>query len=140
MDLKQFDSRNQNIVDALNIMYAGQTQYRGELWPHNSDIDLRFGAMRTDLYLLTSLGRTAADLSIGTFCHENGHLLCRFPDMYDYGERDDDSIASAGIGSYCLMGSGTTTTTAAARHRSAPICATLQAGATTNRTEHRRQL
>ena len=26
--------------------------------------------------------------------------------MYDYGERDGDSVASAGIGSYCLMGSG----------------------------------
>lgn len=106
LDLKQFDSRNENIVDALNIMYAGQTQYRGELWPHNWHIDLQFGQMRTDLYLLTSLGRTSADLTIGTFCHENGHLLCRFPDMYDYGERDGDSVKSAGIGSYCLMGSG----------------------------------
>lgn len=106
LDLKQFDSRNENIVDALNVLYAGQTQYRGELWPHNWHIDLRFGSMRTDLYLLTSVGRTPADLSIGTFCHENGHLLCRFPDMYDYGERDQDSVASAGIGSYCLMGSG----------------------------------
>ncbi len=106
LDLKQFDSKNENIVDALNIMYAGQTQYRGELWPHNWHINLQFGTMRTDLYLLTSLGRTPADLSIGTFCHENGHLLCRFPDMYDYGERDGDSIKSAGIGSYCLMGSG----------------------------------
>jgi M6 family metalloprotease-like protein len=106
LDLKQFDSKNANIVDALNIMYAGQTQYRGELWPHNWHINLQFGTMRTDLYLLTSLGRTPADLSIGTFCHENGHLLCRFPDMYDYGERDGDSIKSAGIGSYCLMGSG----------------------------------
>ena len=36
VNLKQFDSRNENIVDALNIMYAGQTQYRGDLWPHNS--------------------------------------------------------------------------------------------------------
>ena len=104
--LKQFDSRNENILDALNIMYAGQTQYRGELWPHNWHIDLSIGGVKTDLYLLTSLGRTPADLSIGTFCHENGHLLCRFPDMYDYGERDGDSVTSAGIGSYCLMGSG----------------------------------
>src|SRR5215510_3443313 len=106
VDLKQFDSLNENTVDALNILYAGQTQYRGDLWPHNSSINLQFGSMHTDLYLLTSLGRTAADLSIGTFCHENGHLLCRFPDMYDYGERDGDTAASAGIGSYCLMGSG----------------------------------
>ena len=106
LDLTQFDSKNANIVDALNVMYAGQTQYNGDLWPHNFHIDLRAGAMRTDLYLLTSLGRTAADLSIGTFCHENGHLLCRFPDMYDYGERDGDLTASAGIGTFCLMGSG----------------------------------
>ena len=106
LDLKQFDSRNENVVDALNILYAGQTQYNGELWPHNYHINLRFGTMRTDLYLLTSLGRTPADLSIGTFCHENGHLLCRFPDMYDYGERDGDNVVSAGIGDYCLMGAG----------------------------------
>lgn len=106
LDLKQFDSKNEGIVDALNVLYAGQTQYNGELWPHNYHIDLRFGNMRTDLYLLTSVGRTAADLSIGTFCHENGHLLCRFPDMYDYGERDGDNVVSAGIGMYCLMGAG----------------------------------
>lgn len=106
LDLTQFDSRGDGIVDALNVLYAGQTQYNGDLWPHNWHIDLRFGAMRTDLYLLTSLGRTPADLSIGTFCHENGHLLCRFPDMYDYGQRDGDNLPSAGIGSYCLMGSG----------------------------------
>jgi M6 family metalloprotease-like protein len=106
LDLKQFDSRNEGIVDALNVLYAGQTQYNGELWPHNWHIDLRFGDMRTDLYLLTSMGRSAADLSIGTFCHENGHLLCRFPDMYDYGERDGDNVRSAGIGMYCLMGAG----------------------------------
>ena len=96
LDLTQFDSRDENIVDALNVLYAGQTQYNGDLWPHNHHITLNFGAMRTDLYLLTSLGRTAADLSIGTFCHENGHLLCRFPDMYDYGQRDGDTTASAG--------------------------------------------
>lgn len=106
LDVTQFDSRNEGIIDAINILYAGQTQYLGELWPHNFSIDLQFGAVRTDLYLLTSLGRTPADLSIGTFCHENGHLLCRFPDMYDYGQRDGDQIQSAGIGDYCLMGSG----------------------------------
>ena len=94
LDLTQFDSRGEGIVDALNVLYAGQTQYNGDLWPHNYHISLQLSAtMRTDLYLLTSLGRTAADLSIGTFCHENGHLLCRFPDMYDYGERDGDSAA-----------------------------------------------
>lgn len=106
VDLTRFDSRHEGILDALNVLYAGQTQYLGELWPHNYFINLQLGSIRTNLYLLTSLGRTAADLSIGTFCHENGHLLCRFPDMYDYAQRDGDNVNSAGIGGYCLMGAG----------------------------------
>ncbi|HEX3141945.1 MAG TPA: M6 family metalloprotease domain-containing protein, partial [Rhizobacter sp.] len=108
VNLANYDSRHEGILDALNIMYAGQTQYEGELWPHNSTLNLRYGAISTNLYLLTSAGRTASDLTIGTFCHENGHLLCRFPDMYDYGavNREGDGVQSAGIGSYCLMGSG----------------------------------
>jgi subtilisin-like proprotein convertase family protein len=56
--------------------------------------------------MLTSLGRSPVDLSIGTFCHENGHQLCRFPDLYDYGQRDGDFEKSQGLGGYCLMGSG----------------------------------
>lgn len=108
VDLRQFDSRNQGIVDAVNILYAGQSEFieGSQLWPHNSFINLQFGAMRTNLYLLTGLGRNPSELTIGTFCHENGHLLCRFPDMYDYGNRDQDGSDSAGIGHFCLMGAG----------------------------------
>jgi M6 family metalloprotease-like protein len=106
VDLTRYDSRGEGIIDAVNFMYAGQTQYLGEIWPHNSSIDLRYGTMRTSLYMLTSMGRNASELTIGTFCHESGHLLCRFPDMYDYGNRDGDGVESAGIGAYCLMGSG----------------------------------
>lgn len=107
-DLNRYDSRGDGTLDALNILYAGQTQYDGDLWPHNFYLNLRYGNISTNLYLLTSAGRNASDLSIGTFCHENGHLLCRFPDMYDYGavNREGDGVKSAGIGSYCLMGSG----------------------------------
>ncbi|HEX6045935.1 MAG TPA: M6 family metalloprotease domain-containing protein [Pyrinomonadaceae bacterium] len=106
INLAQFDSRNEGIIDAVNFLYAGQSRYEEELWPHNSFIDLRFGNFRTNFYLLTGLGTTPNDLTIGTFCHENGHLLCRFPDMYDYGNRDGDGVKSAGIGAYCLMGAG----------------------------------
>lgn len=123
LNLKQFDSRNEGIIDALNILYAGQSLYQGELWPHNSVIDVRFGAMRTNLYLLTGLGRNPSELSIGTFCHENGHLLCRFPDMYDYGTRDNDALDSAGIGYYCLMGAGNHLDNG---RSPAPVCAYLR--------------
>jgi hypothetical protein len=49
-------------------------------------------------YQITDIG---SSLEIGTFCHENGHMLCGFPDLYDYGY---DS--TGGAGSYCLMGYG----------------------------------
>jgi hypothetical protein len=39
-------------------------------------------------------------LELGTYCHENGHMLCDFPDLYDYGGE------SAGVGGYCLMCAG----------------------------------
>ena len=106
LDLSEFDSRNEGIVDAVNFMYAGESVFEGDLWPHNFSIELRFGNIRTHFYMLTGLGRHRVDLSIGTFCHESGHLLCRFPDLYDYGRRDGDSEKSQGIGRYCLMGSG----------------------------------
>ena len=106
VNLGDFDSRDEGIVDALNFMYAGRSIYAGKLWPHNSHINLNYNGIRTYFYMLTSLGRRPIDLSIGTFCHENGHQLCRFPDMYDYGKHDGDFEKSQGIGRYCLMGSG----------------------------------
>lgn len=106
VDLDEFDSKGHSIVDALNFLYAGSTVYEDWLWPHNYSIDLNFGGIRTDLYTIQSLGRRLVDLKIGTVCHETGHLLCRFPDLYDYGRRDGDSDPSEGMGRYCLMSSG----------------------------------
>ena len=106
IDLGKFDSRGEDIVDAMSFLYAGQTQYVGELWPHNYFIDLQHGKMKTYFYMLSSMGRTKEDLSIGTFCHESGHMLCRWPDLYDYGTRDGDFEKSSGLGYYCLMSAG----------------------------------
>ena len=123
IDLKQFDSRDDGIIDAVNFLYAGQSRYEEELWPHNSFFEMQFGGMKTNFYLLTGLGDGPGDLTIGTFCHENGHLLCRFPDMYDYGNRDGDGVRSAGIGSYCLMGAGNHLNNG---RTPAPVCAYLR--------------
>jgi M6 family metalloprotease-like protein len=106
IDLAQFDSRGEGIIDALSFLYAGQTQYNGWLWPHNHVLSLQYGKLKTLFYTISSMGRTRADLSIGTACHELGHMLCRFPDLYDYGERDGDFEKSAGLGRYCLMSAG----------------------------------
>ena len=61
--------------------------------------------------------------------------------MYDYGERDNDSVSSAGIGSYCLMGSGNHNDNGRAP---SPVCAYLRdlAGWCDNEIDlaHRRRL
>lgn len=106
VDLGQFDCKNRGVVDAINFLYAGETLYEEWLWPHNYSMTYSHQGMRTDLYTIQSLGRTPVDMKIGTFCHEAGHLICRFPDLYDYGSRDGDSDPSAGMGYYCLMASG----------------------------------
>lgn len=106
LDLSEFDSRNEGIVDALSVMYAGRTQYTGDLWPHNHVINLSHHGVRTHYYTIQSLGRRRVDLSIGTFVHESGHMLCRWPDLYDYGQRDGDFEDSRGLGRYCLMSAG----------------------------------
>lgn len=94
------------VVDAINFLYAGPSIYQGDLWPHNSRRTRRIDGVYTGLYMLTGLGERASQLRIGTVCHETGHLLCRFPDIYDYGSRDQDHDESEGVGRYCLMGSG----------------------------------
>ncbi len=124
IDLKQFDSKGQGYIDAVSILYAGRSLYEGDLiWPHNGITNTMLGNMRAYFYMLTGLGDDKTELSIGTFCHENAHMLCRLPDLYDYGERDGDFQQSAGMGIYCLMSYGNHLGNGKAP---APICAYLR--------------
>lgn len=106
IDLAQFDSRGEGILDAVSFMYAGDVLYEGWLWPHNFTLDWSHGGYKTNFYQISPLGLNPSQLRIGTFCHESAHMLCRVPDLYDYGRRDEDTEKSAGLGSYCLMSSG----------------------------------
>lgn len=89
-------------VYAMNVYYAGAAtnNWREGLWPHASrlwtPVQLVAGKSAFD-YQFTDM---SAQLTLGTFCHENGHMLCDYPDLYDYGGE------SSGVGAYCLMCSG----------------------------------
>lgn len=89
-------------VRATNLLYAGPAANKhGEgLWPHAStmaqQVAIGEGLWVGD-YQVTAMD---AALSLGVYCHENGHMLCDFPDLYQYGE------VRAGCGSYCLMSFG----------------------------------
>ncbi|HVQ13994.1 MAG TPA: M6 family metalloprotease domain-containing protein, partial [Vicinamibacterales bacterium] len=93
---------NQGFVYAMNVYYAGPVtnNWAEGLWPHShhlgSPVQLRPG-MRAFDYQFTAIG---SELELGTFCHENGHMLCDYPDLYDYG------YESSGVGGYCLMCAG----------------------------------
>ncbi len=96
-DFSDFDSDGDGKIDAINCFYAGSTSsgWGKGLWPHQGTITFSADGVEANVYQITGIGRT---LSIGTFCHENGHMLCAWPDLYDY---DYDSH---GVGRYCLMG------------------------------------
>jgi M6 family metalloprotease-like protein len=93
---------DQQYVYATNVFYAGTrvNNWAKGLWPHAFHLQTPYTltpGKRSFDYQITDM--TDA-LSLGTFCHENGHMVCDFPDLYDYG------YESAGVGMFCLMCAG----------------------------------
>jgi M6 family metalloprotease-like protein len=101
-NFSQLSSDSNGYVYALNVFYAGPrvNNWAEGLWPHSwslaSPYDAGGGKKLYD-YQITNIG---GELTLGTFCHENGHMICDFPDFYDYG------YESYGVGNYCLMAYG----------------------------------
>jgi M6 family metalloprotease-like protein len=104
--LPTFDSLTvdgSNRVVAFNVFFAGSNSgvWSMGLWPHSwalaSSVALGNGKTVRS-YQITNIG---AYPTIGTFNHENGHMLCGFPDLYDYG-----SDSKGGAGYFSLMGYG----------------------------------
>lgn len=93
-----------NVVQCFNVWYAGSADvdWAQGLWPASGPIDdMNLTLPYTDLKLgrvqMSDMGDAP---SIYVFCHENGHMLCKYPDFYDYGY---DS--KGGAGDFCLMSS-----------------------------------
>lgn len=89
-------------IYALNALYAGTRNgpWSKGLWPHQWGLSTPYnvgGGKRFNDYQITDIG---SQLTLRTFCHENGHMICDFPDLYDYGGE------SNGPGNFCLMGYG----------------------------------
>ena len=101
-DFSQLTVDEQQYIYAINVFYAGKVtnNWAKGLWPHSfhlqAPVQLAAGKLAND-YQITDM---PSELSLGTFCHENGHMICDFPDLYDYGNE------SNGVGAYCLMCAG----------------------------------
>jgi M6 family metalloprotease-like protein len=79
------------------------------IWPHSYNLGAYVGAQQmwpggnsVYNYQLSPMG---PGLALYAFTHENGHMLCGFPDLYDYGY---DS--AGGAANFCLMGWGSSET------------------------------
>lgn len=90
-------------VLATNVFFSGEDSgvWAKGLWPCSyslaSPVVLGNGKS-VSRFQISNIG---SGLTLGTFCHENGHMLCGFPDIYDY-EKD----STGGAGKFCLMNSG----------------------------------
>lgn len=101
-DFSVYDADGDMVIDAINFFYAGSTGcgWAKGMWPGSGGIGgawVSSGGYAADRFQFTGMG---AGLTIGTYCHENGHMVGHWPDLYDY---DGDS---RGVGLYCIMASG----------------------------------
>jgi len=99
-DFSPYDSNGDGDIDAVNLFYAGGTTcgWAKGMWPGSGSMGgFSADGVSVNRFQITGMGSL---LTIGTYCHENGHMICYYPDLYDY---DDDSN---GVGDYCLMASG----------------------------------
>jgi M6 family metalloprotease-like protein len=108
-DFEKLSVDDEGYIYALNAFYAGPcvNDWAKGLWPHSCWMEPAFevgNGIRFKDYQITNMGR---ELTLGTFCHENGHMIGDFPDLYDYGTDDPkEEPESVGVGNFCLMGYG----------------------------------
>lgn len=98
----QYDNDGNGYVDAFIVVHAGPaaevTGSPDHIWSHKWVLD--GGAISVDGTKIYAYLTVPEDAKIGVCCHELGHLLFGFPDLYD------TDYSSQGIGDWCLMAGG----------------------------------
>ncbi len=102
-DFTQCDDNNDNTIDGVSVFYAGATvnAWSKGLWPHMAGASWTgFADQGMNTSFTYQFSDMPASLPIFTFCHESGHMILNYPDLYQY---DGNAAAMQ----YCLMGSNT---------------------------------
>lgn len=102
VDFAPYDNDGNGFVDAFIVVHAGTgaetTGSGGDIWSHKWV--LPNGEYNADGTRIFAYLTVPEDARIGVCCHELGHLLFGWPDLYD----TDGS--SEGLGNWCLMAGG----------------------------------
>jgi len=102
-------NRRETVV-ALNVFYAGSASqgWANGIWPHSGTYRPPTGQSSVTIdgigfgkYQLSGLGTGNNPPGIGTFVHENGHMVMGWPDLYSY----ESPTHSNGVGNWCVMNS-----------------------------------
>jgi M6 family metalloprotease-like protein len=103
-DFSGLAANSQGRVIATNLLWAGNDSgvWASGLWPHRWSLSTPLsvgGGLSIFDYQCTNIG-SSGNPTMGTFCHEDGHLIGKYPDYYD------TNGGSEGVGNHCLMGAG----------------------------------
>lgn len=101
-DAKELSADESDFIYATNIFYSGNrdNNWNEGLWPHSERLPGNYELAPQRIVGDYQISNMGTELALGAFCHENGHMICDFPDLYDYGE---DKFRSFGVGAFCLM-------------------------------------
>ncbi|MBZ0114898.1 MAG: M6 family metalloprotease domain-containing protein [Thermoanaerobaculia bacterium] len=102
VDFGPYDNDGDGFVDAFIVIHAGSgaevTGDVNDIWSHKWVLSGgEFNADGTKIFAYLTVPE---DARIGVCCHELGHLLFGFPDLYDTDQSGE------GVGNWCLMGGG----------------------------------
>jgi M6 family metalloprotease-like protein len=89
VDFSKYDNDGDGDTEAISIVYAGfGAQWGQGLWPHAGGLNEQRDGVELGRYMMSDLKDS---FGLYTFCHEVGHMLFGWPDLY-------------GFGNYCIMG------------------------------------
>jgi len=99
-DFSRYDANGDGYVDLVSCFYAGTPTWSWGvgLWPQAGEAGFQADGVTARLWHVAPLG---ASLALGIPCHEIGHALLQWADLYDTG---GDSY---GVGLYCVMANPT---------------------------------